>query len=82
MTGIAAGHREWPPPDRPWVMRQRWRNLLFAHWRLDPAAIRGLVPSQLELDLLDGAAWVGVIPFWMTDIAPRDLPGAPGLSEN
>ena len=78
---IDAGHREWAPPDRPWVMRQTWQNLLFAHWRVAPEAIRDRVPSQLELDVFDGSAWVGVIPFRMTGIAPRDLPGVPGLSE-
>ncbi len=77
---IDAGHRDQAPPDRPWFMRQIWRNLLFAHWRVTPETIRERVPSQLELDVFDGSAWVGVIPFRMTDIAPRDLPGVPGLT--
>src|ERR1039458_1949362 len=31
-------HRPWPVPDRPWTMRMRWRDLLFAHWAVDAAA--------------------------------------------
>jgi uncharacterized protein len=75
---IDARHREDAPPDRPWVMRQAWRNLLFAHWPVASEAIRDRVPSQFELDTFEGFAWVGVIPFWMTDVAPRGLPGLPG----
>jgi uncharacterized protein YqjF (DUF2071 family) len=81
VTGIEAEHREWQPPDRPWIMRQTWRNLLFAHWRMAPEALREHVPPRFELDTFDGSAWIGVIPFWMTDIAPRDLPPVPGLTE-
>ena len=33
-------HRPWPLPRRPWVMRQEWNRLLFAHWSLDPAQLR------------------------------------------
>jgi uncharacterized protein YqjF (DUF2071 family) len=62
-------------------MQQTWRNLLFAHWRVSPDALRERVPSQFELDTFDGSSWIGVIPFAMTDIAPRDLPPLPGLSE-
>ena len=24
-------HRPWPLPRRPWLMRQQWNRLLFAH---------------------------------------------------
>jgi uncharacterized protein YqjF (DUF2071 family) len=69
-------------PERrsPWIMRQTWRNLLFAHWRMAPEAVRDRIPPQFELDTFKGFAWVGVIPFSMTDIAPRNLPEIPGLS--
>jgi uncharacterized protein YqjF (DUF2071 family) len=62
-------------------MRQTWRNLLFAHWRISPGLMRERIPPQFELDTFDGFAWVGVVPFLMTDIAARDLPAVPGLSE-
>ena len=61
-------------------MAQTWHDLLFAHWPIDPAALRPLVPSFLPLDLYEGRCWIGVIPFWMSHIHPRGLPPLPGLS--
>jgi uncharacterized protein YqjF (DUF2071 family) len=66
-------HRTAPMPRRPWLVNMAWRDLLFAHWRLDPAAVRARVPQPLELETHDGAAWVGVIPFVM-DFAVRSVP--------
>lgn len=71
-------HRPWPLPKRPWVMFQRWHDLLFAHWALEPEQVRPLVPPELELDLFDGRAWVGIIPFWMSNVRLRGLPPLPG----
>ena len=53
---------------------QEWRNLLFMHWPVDPHALRKLVPAALQLDLYDGVAWVGIVPFTMHNIAPWWLP--------
>lgn len=58
----------------------RWRDLLFAHWMVDEAALRPLIPPSLEIDTFDGRAYVGVIPFGMEDVAPRGLPAVPYLS--
>ena len=54
---------------------QRWRDLLFLHWEGDVAALRALVPPQLELDLFEGRAYVGVVPFLMRGIRPSWWPG-------
>ena len=70
-------HRPWPLPHRPWVMYQRWHDLLFAHWPLAPEEVRPLVPRELELDLFEGKAWVGVIPFWMSHVHFRGVPPLP-----
>ena len=61
-------------------MRMRWVDLLFAHWPFEPAALRPLMPPQLELDTFDGKAWLGIVPFVMEDVAPRGLPAVPRLS--
>jgi len=58
-------------------MRMRWLDLLFAHWPVEPAAFRGLLPPDLELDTHDGQAWLGIVPFRMEDVAPRGLPSPP-----
>lgn len=63
--------------ERPWVMRMRWVDLLFAHWPLDPVALRPLIPAGLELDTFDGQAWLGIVPFRMEDVAPRGMPAPP-----
>jgi uncharacterized protein YqjF (DUF2071 family) len=71
-------HRPWPLPDRPWVMTQTWHDLLFAHWPMDPAHLRPLVPAGFELDLFEGEAWLGIVPFRMTNVAPRGVLRFPG----
>lgn len=67
-------------PSSPWVMTQSWHELLFAHWPVDREALRALVPPVLPLDLFDGQAWVGVVPFRMSNVAPRGMPAMPGVS--
>lgn len=57
-------------------MAQRWHDLLFAHWPLEPRLLRPLVPPELTLEEYDGAAWIGVIPFRLLDLTRRPLPGA------
>jgi uncharacterized protein YqjF (DUF2071 family) len=61
-------------------MRMRWHDLLFIHWRVDPALLRPLIPASLELDSFDGSAWLGIVPFWMSGIRARCAPPIPGLS--
>ncbi|HEX2129175.1 MAG TPA: DUF2071 domain-containing protein [Solirubrobacterales bacterium] len=73
-------HRPWPLPERPWFMGQSWRDLLFAHWRVDADALRRVVPPQLELHLYDGAAWLGVTPFKVEGLRLRNTPPPPVLS--
>lgn len=73
-------HRPWPPPNGPWVMRQTWNDLLFAHWPVDKVALRQLVPARFEIDLFEEEAWLGVVPFRMTDVAPRLVPPLPWVS--
>jgi hypothetical protein len=61
-------------------MTQTWHDLLFAHWRVDFSTLRARVPTQLTLDRFDGDAWIGVVPFRMTNVAPRLVPSLPWLS--
>src|SRR4051794_22172166 len=73
-------HRPWPVPASRWSMAMRWEDLLFAHWRIEPGLLRPHIPSGLELDLFDGAAWLGVVPFRMANTRLRVLPPMPGTS--
>lgn len=78
---VEASHRPWPIPRIPWLMTQTWRNLLFAHWKVDPAVMRKHVPSPLQLDTFDGAAYLGAVPFRISDIRLHGLPGLPMMSQ-
>jgi uncharacterized protein YqjF (DUF2071 family) len=73
-------HRPWPLPKGPWMMRQTWDQLLFAHWPVQFDELRPLIPAPLELERYDGAAWLGVVPFLMCNVRPRALPAVPWLS--
>lgn len=74
-------HRPWPMPDAPWVMTQTWHDLLFAHWPVDPTSLQPLVPAQFPIDVFQGDAWVGIVPFRLTNVAPRGVPSLPWVSE-
>jgi uncharacterized protein YqjF (DUF2071 family) len=78
LTDVA--HRPWPLPERPWVMTQTWHDLLFAHWPIDPAVLRARVPRMFTLDLFGGRAWLGIVPFRMSNVAPRGVPALPWIS--
>ena len=60
-------------------MTQSWNSLLFAHWRVD-GQMRRAVPDAFDLDLLGGEAWLGVVPFYMTNVGLRAAPALPWLS--
>jgi uncharacterized protein YqjF (DUF2071 family) len=62
-------------------MRMTWSELLFAHWPIDAETIARALPAGLELDTFDGRAWLGVVPFRMSDVGLRRFPSLPGLAE-
>lgn len=72
-------HRPWPLPPAAWTWQQSWFDLLFAHWPIDAAVLRPLIPAEVDIDTHSGTAWVGVVPFRM-HIRPRHLPGIPTAS--
>jgi uncharacterized protein YqjF (DUF2071 family) len=61
-------------------MRQRWAGLLFLHWEVDPSIIADRLPLGLHVDLFEGKAWLGVVPFFMQRVRPVGLPPVPWLS--
>jgi uncharacterized protein YqjF (DUF2071 family) len=73
-------HRPWPPPQQAWMMVQTWLDLLFAHWPIDARLLRSKVPSALTLDLFENQAYLGVVPFTMTNVTLRGIPPLPYLS--
>ena len=67
-------------PAAPWLMTQSWHNLLFAHWQVEVSELRRLVPALFALDLFNGEAWLGIVPFYMTNVGLRGMPALPRLS--
>ncbi|HEY5076489.1 MAG TPA: DUF2071 domain-containing protein [Acidimicrobiia bacterium] len=55
--------------DSP-IMLQRWERLTFVHWWFDPPIVQRLLPDWLRVETLDGAAWVGLVPFFMRVATP------------
>ena len=60
------------PPVRRAVMVQRWDDVVFLHWRYDPAEVQRLLPEGVVVDTHDDAAWVALVPFSMRGL------GVPG----
>lgn len=77
-TSVA--HRPWPIPRRPWMMTQRWSDLLFMHWPVPTDALRRLVPDALQLDLRQGTAWLTITPLYLGHLRLRGVPTIPGIS--
>ena len=73
-------HRPWAMPDSPWIMTQTWHDLLFAHWPVNRRQLAARIPHALELDTFEGEAWLGIVPFHMTNVAPRAVPALPWVS--
>lgn len=65
-----------PLPGRT-LLDQRWRDLTFLHWRVDPARVAPLLPPGTRPDEFDGSTWVGLIPFRLTDAAFGHGPALP-----
>jgi len=71
-------------PDPPnWthraVLRQRWSELAYFHWRYEPDVVQRLLPEGVWVDTYDGSAWVGLIPFEMRDVQVGPTPSVPWL---
>jgi uncharacterized protein len=61
-------------------MGQTWKDLLFAHYRVNEDELRRVLPPQVPLDTFDGSAWIGVTPFEVTGLRARLVPPLPGTA--
>lgn len=79
----ATATRTEPQPITPWApqpvlrsaMFQTWRRLTFLHWPYPPSLVQRLLPSGLEVDTFENAAWVGLVPFEIHNL--RGIPHFP-----
>lgn len=61
-------------------MRQRWTDLLFLHWEVDPLLIQRTLPVGLSVDCHGGKTYLGLVPFLMERVRPAGLPPVPWIS--
>lgn len=69
-----------PGTPPPWLVAQRWERLLFAHWPVDPAELKRLLPSRVEPDVRDGSGWVAIVAFVMVGTRSCGPPWWPVLA--
>ncbi|WP_010651685.1 YqjF family protein [Oceanobacillus massiliensis] len=67
-------HRPFPVPSKRWILRQRWRNVSFMHWAVQPKHLRPFIPDRLTIDTYHSQAWIGILVFDMESIHFRGLP--------
>ncbi|CDZ80423.1 hypothetical protein BN1013_00935 [Candidatus Rubidus massiliensis] len=60
-------------PNLTPLMFQSWRDMLFLHWVFPEAEIKKFIPPNLSVDLYNGQAFVGLIPFNVADLKPNFL---------
>lgn len=80
MTSVEAQLAARKRPVSPHVGSQRWNDLLFLHWQVDPQTVQSTLPPGLTVDTFDGEAYIGIVPFFMERVRPRWLPPVPWLS--
>lgn len=63
MTSPDPISRTAPPLHGRPIASQRWSDLTFLHWRVDPATVAPLLPPGVVPDEHGGGTWLGLIPF-------------------
>lgn len=66
-----------PPLAGRAIASQRWSDLTFLHWRVDPTIVAPLLPPGVTPDEYDGATWVGLIPFLLDRATLLGSPSVP-----
>ncbi|HEX9998921.1 MAG TPA: DUF2071 domain-containing protein [Actinoplanes sp.] len=61
------------------VLVQRWADLTFLHWPVDPARVAPLLPAGTVPDTVDGVTYVGLIGFRLEGFGFLGGPGVPYL---
>lgn len=61
----------------PTILQQSWTHLVYLHWRVEPAEVAGLLPAGIRPDVIDGATYVGLIPFEMVGTSILGSPAVP-----
>lgn len=73
MSGSVSDRAAAPLRHRP-VTVHAWEDIVFAHWRHDPASLERLVPRGTRPDVVDGSAWAGVSAYVFRDTRVPPFP--------
>ncbi|MFQ4149235.1 DUF2071 domain-containing protein [Arthrobacter sp. LAPM80] len=68
-----------PPLGGSAILRQRWSEVTFLHWRVDPGVVEPYMPAGCSADVIDGSAWIGLIGFQMSKSSFFGSPSIPWL---
>ncbi len=68
-----------PRPVTRSVLAQRWLDLCFLHWAVDPERVAPWLPPGARPDVIDGASYVGLIGFRMVGLGLGIGPGLPWI---
>lgn len=63
--------------SRPWVMQQICREVVFLHWPVRDEWLRPFIPLELDIDLYEGEAWIGLVAYVADQTRPRFFPPTP-----
>jgi uncharacterized protein len=66
-----------PPLTGRVLFDQRWTDLAFLHWPVDPDLVAPHLPRGVDPDVIDGVTYVGLIPFHMRSAGPGRGHGVP-----
>jgi uncharacterized protein YqjF (DUF2071 family) len=70
-----------PPLAGRVLFDQRWTDLAFLHWPIEPDLVAPYLPDGVEPDVIDGVTYVGLIPFHMRAAGPGRGHAAPYLGD-
>lgn len=66
-----------PRPAGRTVFTQRWMELTFLHWAVDPSVVAPFMPPGVRPDVFDGSSYVALVPFSMEKIGLAGTPAVP-----
>jgi uncharacterized protein len=70
-----------PPLEGRALFDQRWTDLAFLHWPIDPDLVAPHLPVGVAPDVIDGVTYVGLIPFHMRAAGPGRGHATPYLGD-
>ncbi|MGV8876528.1 MAG: YqjF family protein [Rhodoglobus sp.] len=72
---------EAPPLGSRAILRQRWSEVSFVHWKVDPKLVERFMPAGCRPDVIDGHTMVGLIAFQMSKSSFFGGPAIPWLGD-